>query len=77
MLWGAGGYLLGVLLAVVLVLSFSDNRHDRELEAAMTGFFAGGPLLALIGLLFGLFRRPKSGLPADRSGPPDPKAPPP
>lgn len=50
------GYVLGAVVGYVLVLAFSGNVHDRELEAAMTGAFVAGPVLALVGAAIGLFR---------------------
>ncbi|MBI4750878.1 MAG: hypothetical protein HY774_20560 [Acidobacteria bacterium] len=55
-----GGYLIGAFGGGYLVFQLSSNRHDRELEAAMTGAFAIGPvvsLLAGIGML--IFRLSK------------------
>lgn len=51
------GYLLGALLGWGLVQMLSGNRHDKALEAAMTGAFVAGPIGALIGVLVGWFRR--------------------
>jgi len=50
------GYVLGAVVGYVLVLAFSGNVHDPELEAAMTGAFVAGPLLALMGAAWGLLR---------------------
>lgn len=50
------GYVLGVVVGYVLVLAFSGNVRDRELEAAMTGAFIVGAALALVGAVFGLVR---------------------
>lgn len=55
------GYVLGVVIGYFLVLSFSGNVHDRELEAAMTGAFVAGPALALVGAVFGLVRGARRG----------------
>lgn len=41
------GYLIGLFSAIVLVEAFSSNRHDRSVEAAMTGAFVFGPLVAV------------------------------
>jgi hypothetical protein len=48
------GYPLGLLGGMGLVYLLSDNRHDKSVEAAMTGAFFGGPLAAVIGFLVGL-----------------------
>ena len=37
------GYLIVLFSAIVLVEAFSSNRHDRSVEAAMTGTFVFGP----------------------------------
>ncbi len=48
------GYAAGALIGAVLIETFSGNRHDRSLEAAMTGAFVTGPLGGLAGLLVAL-----------------------
>lgn len=53
------GYFLGAALTWALTMAFSGNRHDLELEAAMTAAFVGGPFCALIGLIVGAVRRPR------------------
>jgi hypothetical protein len=53
-LWGALGYGLGVAGGILLVSGFSPNRHDKDLEAVMTGFFFAGPVLALLFFLAAL-----------------------
>ena len=45
------GYVAGVLLGISLVQAFSPNRHDRSMEAGMTGFFFTGPALAVLAFL--------------------------
>jgi ABC-type sulfate transport system permease subunit len=37
-----------------LISEFSSNRHDRALEAAMTGAFVLGPFGAVAGLIVAL-----------------------
>lgn len=51
------GYLIGALAGVGLVEAFSGNRHDKSLEAVMTGAFITGPLGALLGAIGGWFWR--------------------
>ena len=46
-----GGYLIGLLSGMFLVEAFSSNRHDRSLEAAMTGAFVIGPLMAVVAVI--------------------------
>ncbi len=56
------GYGVGLFGGMWLVNTFSNNPRDRELEAAMTGAFVIGPIvaiLALIGTLIFLFMRAK------------------
>jgi hypothetical protein len=48
------GYVLGALAGCGAITLLSDNRHDRSVEAAMTGAFATGPLLAVIGFVSAL-----------------------
>lgn len=44
-----------------LISEFSSNRHDRALEAAMTGAFVLGPIGAVAGLIVALvFTRRKA-----------------
>lgn len=47
------GYVLGALVGGWLISSLSSNSHDRSLEAAMTGAFVTGPLVALVGGVIG------------------------
>jgi uncharacterized membrane protein YdcZ (DUF606 family) len=47
-LWSIGGYLTGALITYLLVITLSQNQHDRSVEAAMTAAFAGGPFAAII-----------------------------
>lgn len=55
-------YAVGVGLGIVLVNLFSTNRHDRTVEAVMTGFFFGGPALAILTLIaFFVVRAVRSG----------------
>lgn len=41
------GYGVGLFGGMWLVNTFSSNRQDRALEAAMTGAFVIGPLVAV------------------------------
>ena len=49
--FAGGGYIAGVLLGIALVNGFSQNRHDKPMEAGMTGFFFAGPALAVLAFL--------------------------
>jgi hypothetical protein len=51
---GVLSYVVGALAGCALITAFSSNRHDRSVEAAMTGAFATGPLLAVIGFVVAL-----------------------
>jgi ABC-type antimicrobial peptide transport system permease subunit len=54
LLAGIVGYGVGVGLGMLLVYTFSTNQYDKDLEAAMTGFFCAGPALAILGVIVGL-----------------------
>lgn len=41
-----GGYLIGLFSGIFLIETFSINRHDQSVEAAITGAFVIGPLMA-------------------------------
>jgi len=53
LLGGVVGYVGGAVVGYFLVLWFSGNVHDRELEAAMTAAFFFGPAVALAGVIAG------------------------
>lgn len=46
-----GGYLIGLFGGTFLIETFSSNRHDRSVEAAMTGAFVIGPLMAVVAVI--------------------------
>jgi len=46
-----GGYVIGMLSGMFLIEAFSSNRHDRSVEAAMTGAFVIGPLMAVVAVI--------------------------
>lgn len=54
-LGGLLGYLLGAFGGGFLVSALSSNTHDRSVEAAMTGAFVLGPLVAVIGAVAGVW----------------------
>jgi ABC-type transport system involved in cytochrome c biogenesis permease component len=60
------GYVAGAVIAYVAVQVLSGNVHDRDLEAAMTAAFVGGPALAVVGAVTGAIR---GGRPPRRSQP--------
>lgn len=45
---GVLGYVVGLFGGIGLVYLLSNNQHDRSMEAAMTGAFVVGPLIALL-----------------------------
>ena len=53
------GYVVGVFGTMAAIELFSSNQHDKSLEAAMTGAFIGGPLMAVISVLAILIPRRK------------------
>jgi len=57
MLAAVGGYLVGLLGGMVLIETFSSNTHDKSVEAAMTGAFVFGPLMAMIAVIVTLVFR--------------------
>jgi hypothetical protein len=54
LLCGLGGYLVVAVISYFAVLQFSPNRHDRELEAAMTSVFFFGPIGAALSFILGI-----------------------
>jgi hypothetical protein len=48
------GYLMGAFGGGWLIDVLSSNRHDRGMEAAMTGAFVLGPAVAVIAFVIGL-----------------------
>jgi hypothetical protein len=56
LMYAAAGYVIGAFGGGYLVSVLSSNQHDGSVEAAMTGAFVLGPILALVGLVVGLAR---------------------
>lgn len=52
-----GGYIAGLFGGMLLVEVFSSNTHDKSMEAAMTGAFVIGPLMALVAVIVVLVMR--------------------
>jgi len=52
-LWLVGGYIAGVPIGWFLVQLLSSNRHDKDLEAAMTSAFFFAPIIAVIAAITG------------------------
>ncbi|MBL8166786.1 MAG: hypothetical protein JNJ50_01445 [Acidobacteria bacterium] len=49
------GYVVGGTAGFALVSLFSSNRHDKSVEASMTGLFVVGPLFAVLCFVGALF----------------------
>jgi len=52
-----GGDLIGMFSGMLLIETFSSNRHDKSVEAAMIGAFVSGPLLAMVAVIVALVFR--------------------
>ena len=53
-------YLIAAFVGGWLVMQLSSNRHDRQVEAAMTGAFVFGPVAAIVAFIVTfLILRPK------------------
>lgn len=57
MLAALGSYIAGLFGGMLLVEVFSSNTHDKSMEAAMTGAFVVGPLMALVAVIVVLVMR--------------------
>ncbi len=47
------GYISGACTGYFMIEGFSSNMHDRSVEAAMTGAFLTGPLVAAMAFIIG------------------------
>lgn len=56
LLWALPGYVVGAFGGGLLVSLLSSNTHDRSIEAAMTGAFVLGPLVAVAAFAIGFAR---------------------
>lgn len=45
------GYVVGGFGGGILVSLLSQNRHDKSVEAAMTGAFVTGPIVAVVAFI--------------------------
>ena len=54
LLCGLGGYLVAAVVSYFALLQFSPNRHDRQVEAAMTSVFFFGPIGAVLSFILGI-----------------------
>ena len=60
LLFAVIGYCLGAFGGLVLIEATSSNQHDRSVEAAMTGAFVIGPLVAIAAFIAGaVWAKPK------------------
>lgn len=53
------GYVVGLFGTMAAIELFSSNTQDKSIEAAMTGAFVGGPLIAVISVIAILVLRRK------------------
>lgn len=51
------GYVVGLFGTMAVIEMFSSNTHDKSLEAAMTGSFVGGPVIAIVAVVVILILR--------------------
>jgi hypothetical protein len=54
--YAAGGFGGGALVSLL-----SSNTHDRSVEAAMTGAFVTGPLVAVVGFVVAYLASARGG----------------
>ena len=60
LLFAVVGYCLGTFGGMMLIEATSSNQHDRSVEAAMTGAFVIGPLVAIAAFIAGaVWAKPK------------------
>ena len=65
LLCAVAGYIIVAIASYFLVLQFSSNAHDREVEAAMTSAFVFGPIGAVVAFVIGFIRggrRPRTAV---------------
>lgn len=55
-LWAIGAYGVAAVFGYLLVMQYSTNTHDRQMEAGMTAAFFFGPVAAVIGFIVGFIR---------------------
>lgn len=51
------GYLIGAVCGFAAIQAVSNNTHDKDIEAGMTGAFVTGPLVAVLAVAVWLVRR--------------------
>lgn len=49
------GYMVMAFVGYFLVMMFSSNKHDREMEAAIIAAFVAGPIGLILGIIVGYF----------------------
>ncbi len=64
--WSVAFYFVGLFGCLWILPSVSSNHHDASVEAAMTGAFFFGPLLAIVAFIAGfLFHRSRKNPPRE------------
>lgn len=58
-----GGYLVGLFTGMLVIDAISSNAHDKSVEAAMTGAFVFGPLMAVAAVIALLIFRSRRSIP--------------
>jgi hypothetical protein len=56
------GYIGGALGGALLVTLFATPKSDKSVEAAMTGAFFTGPLVAIVACIAGIVLSKKKGV---------------
>jgi Mn2+/Fe2+ NRAMP family transporter len=68
LLFAVVAYVAVAAASYLLVMELSSNRHDRELEAAMTSIFFYGPIGAVLAFIGGFVAFGRSGRPPRADG---------
>ncbi len=68
LLCGIGGYIVVAVASYFLILELSSNRHDRDVEAAMTSVFFFGPMGAVVAFIVGIVRGGRSAAKSEGEG---------
>ena len=75
LVWAVPGYVVGAFGGGYVISLVSTNTHDGSVEAAMTGAFVTGPLLAMVAFAVGAIRAGSGRSPAnDTHETPSPRA---
>ena len=68
LLFAIAAYVAVAAASYFLVMQLSSNRHDRELESAMTSVFVYGPIGAALAFIGGFVAAGRSGKPPRADG---------